>query len=110
MSTVNAGEVVWIKCRLARGLYSHDRTYFIKAPGGGEYQGAVQIHFCRDSRGNPLPDKHPTGDTTGTVKALVVRPESNGVLTVAIPGDQNIVISSDLIAEAGGAYRVSSRS
>lgn len=104
------GETVWIRCRLARGLFTHERSYFIKAPDGGEYEGTVQIHFCRDSQRKPLPDKHPGADEQGEVTGLVVRTEENGRLLVAIPGDQNIVISPDQITETGGGRRVPVRS
>jgi len=100
------GETVWIRCRLSRGLYTHERSYFIKAPGGGEYEGTVQIHFCRDSQHKPLADKHPNVEETGEVLGVVVRTENNAQLLVAIPGDQNIVVDRDQITETGGGRRV----
>ncbi len=105
------GDVVWIKCRLDRGLYSHERTYTIAAPSEGVYQGAVQVHFCRDARGNPIPDEYPEkNDVGGEVQGVVVRLEENGNLLVAIPGDQNIIISPNLISEVDGPRRVPVRS
>lgn len=106
MNKLRAGETVWIECRLAAGMFSHERTYLVEAPGGGEYQGAVQVHFCRDGDGNPIPDEHPAGQITGSVEAIVVQTKPNGRLLVAIPGDQNLEVAPELITDAGGVRRV----
>jgi hypothetical protein len=93
---------VFVRCRFARGGFSHERTFLIQAPSGGYYRGIAYIGYCRIPDGTPLPSSEPPeGETVeGLLEARVVDTSDEGqTLTVNVPDGGVCDIAATLIDE-----------
>jgi len=101
--------VVFVKCRLSRGSFPTEAAFRLEAPFGGEYLGAVPLHYCyTPDRANIPPGKLSESEIEGRVVALVVgaSPDAGNVIRVQLPDGDVYEVSRDEIESSEGQRRV----
>lgn len=80
---------VWVKCRFERGVFAHEKVFFIPAPGGGEYRGVAFIKYCQSEDEQELAENEPEvgGWIDGYVASRIVeeKGEPDYLFTIQVP-------------------------
>jgi hypothetical protein len=98
------GDLVLVRCELARGGFSSERVFRVKTLAGGTLAGVADLEYCFTAEKERLgADDPPAGKTVrGFVAARVIRPE-NGSFLISVPdGSVASVQGNTLVQRSGG--------
>jgi hypothetical protein len=98
--SVEASDLVAVRCRLSKGVFSSERAFEVKMADGKSYSGPAPVHFCWSEAGKPIQEGEAIGkEVTGWVAARVIGALEGDQVAVEVPDGEVIAVRASQIKD-----------